>query len=97
MDEIVVIELFGEEFRFKPDDQVENPQQVARFLKSYLSQAEQTFQQQPSGRNKMAILLLAAMNISKDFQELKQQHAELEKTVQNKLSSLNEKIDKGMI
>ena len=36
LDEIVVIDLFGEEFRFQSDNQVENPEQVAQYLKNIL-------------------------------------------------------------
>ena len=77
MNEIIKIDLFGEEFRFKPDDQVENPEKVAKYLKNYIKQAENMFQNKTSGKNKIAILLLAAMNVSKDFYELKVQHADL--------------------
>ena len=96
MNEIVKIDLFGEEFRFKPDDQVENPEKVAKYLKNYIKQAENMFQNKASGKNKIAILLLAAMNVSKDFYELKVQHANLEKEIDNRLSFLLEKIDKGI-
>ena len=96
MNEIVKIDLFGEEFRFKPDDQVENPEKVAKYLKNYIKQAENMFQNKTSGKNKIAILLLAAMNVSKDFYELKVQHANLEKEIDNRLSFLIEKIDKGI-
>ena len=96
MNEIVKIDLFGEEFRFKPDDQVENPEKVATYLKNYIKQAEDMFQNKVSGKNKIAILLLAAMNVSKDFYELKQQHANLEKEIDKRLSFLMEKIDKGI-
>ena len=96
MNEIIKIDLFGEEFRFKPDDQVENPEKVAKYLKDYIKQAENMFQNKTSGKNKIAILLLAAMNVSKDFYELKVQHADLEKEIDNKLSFLIKKIDKGI-
>ncbi|NOX32349.1 MAG: cell division protein ZapA [Deltaproteobacteria bacterium] len=96
MDEIVVINLFGEEFRFKPDNQVENPEQVAQYLKEYIKEAEDLFKNKTSGKNKMAILLLAAMNLSKDFHELKVQHSELEREINNRISSLIGKIDKGI-
>lgn len=96
MDELIVIDLFGEEFRFKPDEQVKNPSQIALYLKKYIKEAEELFPQKTSGKNKMAILLLAAMNISKDFHELKVQNSELEKVIGNRLSSLNEKIEKGI-
>jgi len=96
LNEIVKIDLFGEEFRFKPDDQVENPEKVAQYLKNYIKQAENMFQNKTSGKNKIAILLLAAMNVSKDFYELKVQHTTLEKEIDNRLSFLLKKIDKGI-
>jgi len=96
LDEIVVIDLFGEEFRFKPDGQVKNPEQIAQYLKKYIIEAEKLFQSKASGKNKIAILLLAAMNLSKDFHELKLQHSELEKEVDSRISSLIKKIDTGI-
>ncbi len=96
MDEIVVIDLFGEEFRFKPDNQVKNPEQIAQYLKNYIKEAEGLFQNKTSGKNKIAILLLAAMNLSKDFHELKLQHSELENVIDKQISSMIEKIDKGI-
>ena len=96
MDEIIKIDLFGEEFRFKPDAKVENPEKVAHILGKYIKEAEDLFQNKFTDRNKIAILLLAAMNLSKDFNELKWRHANLEKDVNDNLSSLIEKIDKGI-
>lgn len=97
MDEIVIIDLFGEEFRFKPDDQVENPEQVAQYLKKYINDAEKLFPSKTTtGKNKIAILLLAAMNLSKDFHELKEQQAKFEKLITTRILSLAEKIDKGI-
>lgn len=95
MDEIIKIDLFGEEFRFKPDDQVKDPKKVAQYLTDYIQEAEGMVQNKNSGRNRIAILLLAAMNLSKDFHELKLQQSELEKDVEKKISSLINKIDKG--
>ncbi len=96
MDEIIKIDLFGEEFRFKPDDQVTDPHQVVQYLTDYIQKAESMVPNKNSARNKMAVLLLAAMNLSKDFHELKMQHAELEKDMERKISSLMKKIDKGL-
>ncbi|MBT6340118.1 MAG: cell division protein ZapA [Desulfobacula sp.] len=96
MDEIVVIDLFGEEFRFQPDSQVENSEQIVQYLKNYIKDAEGSFQNKTLGKNKIAILLLAAMNLSKDFHELKVQQSELEKEMDKKISFLIKKIDKGI-
>ena len=94
MDEIVTIDLFGEEFRFKPDDQVENPEQVAQYLKKYIKDAEQLFENKTTGKNKLAILLLAAMNLSRDYHELKVQHTKLESQVSTRISSILKRFDK---
>lgn len=96
MDEIVVIDIFGEEFKFKPDHQVENSDKIAQYLKKYIKEAEGVFKNKTSGKNKIAILLLAAMNLSKDFHELTLQHSKMEKEFDNRISSLIEKIDKGI-
>lgn len=96
MDEIVKIDLFGEEFRFKPDGQVRDPDKVAQYLKDYIKEAEGLFPNKTSGRNRIAILLLAAMNLSRDFYELKQQHSELKRDVEQRISSLMYKVDKGI-
>lgn len=96
MDEIVKIDLFGEEFRFKPDGQVKDPDKVAQYLKDYIKEAEGLFPNKTSGRNRIAILLLAAMNLSRDFYELKQQHSELKRDVEKRISSLMYKVDKGI-
>jgi cell division protein ZapA (FtsZ GTPase activity inhibitor) len=96
LDEIIKIDLFGEEFRFKPDDQVKDPKKVAQYLTDYIQEAEGMVQNKNSGRNRIAILLLAAMNLSKDFHELKLQQSELQKDVENNISSLINKIDKGL-
>ena len=96
MDEIIKIDLFGEEFRFKPDGQVKNPEKVAQYVTDYIQKAEKMFESKSSGRNKTAILLLAAMNLSKDFHELKRQHSEFERDVERKMASLVYKIDKGL-
>lgn len=96
MDEIIKIDLFGEEFRFKPDGQVKNPEKVAQYVTDYIQEAEEMFHSKSSERNKTAILLLAAMNLSKDFHELKMQHSEFERDVERKMTSLIHKIDKGL-
>ncbi len=95
LDELVVIEIFGEEYKFRPDDQVENPEQIAQHLKKYLREAEALFKNKPSEKNKIVILLLAAMNLSRDFHELKIKYSELENETEKRVSSVLEKINKG--
>ncbi len=96
MDEIIKIELFGEEFQFKPDKEVENPQDVVAVLSEYIQEAEGVIKNNVGDRNKIAILLLAAMNLSKDFNELNWQHSQLQNDVKQNVSSLMDKLNKGI-
>ena len=97
MDEIVKIELFGEEFKFKPDkEQVYDPVKIAAHVKEYIEEAESLFQNKTSSKNRMAILLLAAMNLSKDYHELHLKYSDLQKDIESRVSSLLDKIDKTM-
>ncbi len=96
LDEIVKIELFGEEFRFRPEDDDMDPEKVAEYLKHHVVMAEKQFQFKSSDKNKLAILLLAAMNMSKDFHELKLEYSKLEAHVCQRMASLMEKIDEGI-
>ncbi len=95
LDELIVIEIFGEEYRFRPDGQVENPEQVAQHLKRYIKESEAIFKNKPSDKNKIVVLLLAAMNLSRDFYELKKNCSEFEEVTEKRVSSILEKINKG--
>jgi cell division protein ZapA (FtsZ GTPase activity inhibitor) len=95
LDGIIKINLFGEDFRFKPDEQVENPNEIVAYLERCITDAERLFKSKSSGKNRIAILLLAAMNISKDFHELKLEHSILENNIDDRISSMIKKIEKG--
>ena len=97
MDEIIKIELFGEEFKFKPDKgQTADPEKIAAHVKEYIDEAESLFQNKTSSKNRIAILLLAVMNLSKDYHELLLKYSDLEKDIEDRVSSLLEKIEKTM-
>ncbi|MFO7885555.1 MAG: cell division protein ZapA [Desulfobacteraceae bacterium] len=96
MDEIVKIELFGQEFKFQPDNNVKDSQKVVDAVKLYIAEAEKQFNAKNTGRDKMAILLLAAMNLSKDYYELQTENARLEAYVSQKAAYLLEKINKSI-
>jgi cell division protein ZapA (FtsZ GTPase activity inhibitor) len=96
LDEIVIIELFGEEFRFRPEGDDMDSEKVAEYLKHHVELAEKQFQFKSSDKNKLAILLLAAMNMSKDFHELQMECSKLEAHVCQRMASLKKKIDEGM-
>ncbi|MDY0376435.1 MAG: cell division protein ZapA [Desulfobacterium sp.] len=96
LDKIDTIELFGVEFRFRSEGSDIDFNEVAEYLKHHVQMAEEQFEFKSSDKNKLAILLLAAMNMSKDFQELKLSHSKLEIDVYQRLASLVKKIDRGI-
>jgi len=93
VDGIITIDLYGIKFRFKPDNNVENPEQIIDELNKYILNAERHIKYTASDRNRLAILLLAAMNLSNDFRELKLQYARFESHILNRTSSLLDKIE----
>ena len=95
MDELIVIEVFGEEYRFKPDRKLENPEKIVRRLKRYIKESELIFQNSRSDKNRMISLMLAAMKLSKDFHELEVKYTALEKEMEKRVSSLLGKFDKS--
>jgi len=96
LDEIVKIELFGQEFKFQPDSHVKDSQKVVDALNLYIAEAEKQFKAKNTGRDKMVILLLAALNLTKDYHELQMEHARLEAYVSQKAAYLLEKINKNI-
>ena len=96
MDEIVTIELFGEEFNFKLGEQIKDAGNIALSFKEYVAQAEQHIKYASSDRKKLTVLLLAGMNLAKDYHMLKEEHFKLEEKVAEKISSLIKRIDTGI-
>ncbi|MBF0210470.1 MAG: cell division protein ZapA [Desulfamplus sp.] len=92
-DGIITIDLYGIKFRFKPDNNVENPEQIIDELNKYIVNAEKHIKYTASDRNRLAILLLACMNLSKDFRELKIKYDRFESEVMDRTASLLNKIE----
>ncbi len=93
MDEIITIDLFGEEFRFKSEGQVVDAEIIVDNLMAYVESAQNQFREEKSHRSKLAILIVAAMNITKDYQELKLKMSRMEKEVETGLYRLNQMIN----
>lgn len=92
-DGIITIDLYGIKFRFKPDNNVENSEQIIDELNQYILSAEKHIKYTASDRSRLAILLLAAMNLSNDFSELKLKYARFESKVMDRTASLLDKIE----
>lgn len=88
MDDIVNIELFGELFKFKAEPGVTDAAQIAEQLSEAVTKVEKQFAAKSPEISKLALLVLASLNISKELLELKRDHAEL----QNRVSERSERL-----
>lgn len=93
---MVTIDFLGDEYNFKPDGTVKDSQQVANHLMKEIKEISGNFNYRNSSKNKLAILLQAGLQITKNFLEMQDKYTDLEKNVEKRISSLTKKIDKGI-
>ena len=94
MDDIVTIELFGDTYTFKAEDGVGNAKVVADHLIKEVGKVEKQLSGQSSNATRFTLLLVAALNISNEYIELKKSRDDLMKKIADRQESLNRKIDK---
>lgn len=93
MEKIVTIELFGTIHKFKAEDSDINVKEVADFLVKEVTEARNKLPSKYSNTNKFALLLLAALNISSKYFELKRDHDDLIHQIATKSETLLRTID----
>lgn len=93
MDNIITIELFGQQYTFKADADVANADEVAGVLKKEVAALETQLSGRTTVMGKTAIVALAALNITKDYVELQKKHAELLQYFAQKSASLITQIN----
>ncbi len=94
MDDIVTIELFGDTYKFKAEDGVDNAKAVADHLIKEVDKVEKQLSGKSSHVTRFTLLLLASLNIANEYIELQRNHDDLLKNIADKQESLNRKIDK---
>lgn len=92
-DGVITIDLFGTKFKFKPDSDVQHPELIIDEINYYVHNAEKHIPFTASDKNKLAILLLACMNMSNDLREMKLNQRLYEEHLIKRSNSLIEKIE----
>ncbi len=64
-EQFITIELFGEKFNFKADEGHLKADEIAEYLKKELEKVESQLPAHTAKSNKLAVLVLVALNISK--------------------------------
>lgn len=93
MEKTVTIELFGQPHTFKANSEVTKEQEVADLLVKEVAQVENQQSEQSSNISKLAILMLAALNIANENMELKRNYSKLLRDVTNRTSKLIHTLD----
>ncbi len=71
MEELVTIELFGRSYTFKAESEIMMAKDVADYLVKEVSRVETQQSIKSSNISKLAIMILAALNIANENMELK--------------------------
>ena len=93
MEKTVTIELFGQPHTFKANSEVTKEQEVADLLVKEVARVENQQSEQSSNISKLAILMLAALNIANENMELKRNYSDFLRDVTNRTSKLIQTLD----
>ena len=93
LEKTVTIELFGQTHTFKANSEVTKAQAVADLLVKEVNRIEDQQANQSSNMSKLAIVMLAALNIANDHMELKRNHSKLLHDVTDRTSNLIHTLD----
>ena len=96
MEKTVTIELFGQPQTFKADSGVTKEKEVADLLVNEVARVESQHAGQSSNISKIAILMLAALNIANEHMELKRNYSKLLRDVTDRTTGLIRTLDNSV-
>jgi cell division protein ZapA (FtsZ GTPase activity inhibitor) len=96
LEETVTIELFGQPHTFKANLEVGKVKEVADLLVKEVAHVENQQSGQSSNISKLAILMLAALNIANEQMEMKKKYTELLRKVTNRSAKLIQTLDSSV-
>jgi cell division protein ZapA (FtsZ GTPase activity inhibitor) len=88
VEQLLTIELFGQAYAFKADEDFDRAKQVADLIVKEVERVEMEQVVPSSGMRKVAVLLLATLNIANENYELKKKQASVYRTVGTRLKNL---------
>jgi len=93
VDQLVTIDVLGQPFSFKTDSDLSEARAIADYLSASVGQVKTQCGNQAPTPDKRAILLLAALNITSEFFELKKKHRELLDDLEHRSAHLIDALD----
>lgn len=88
MDQTFTIDILGRQFTFTTDADVSEAKAVADYIVESIDKASEQCSQKAQTPDKWAILILAALNITNDYFELKRQHQHLLSDINQRSANL---------
>jgi cell division protein ZapA (FtsZ GTPase activity inhibitor) len=92
LEQLVTIELFGQPYTFKAQSDVSDAKEVADQLVKEVTKIETQYSSK-SSVNKLATLILAALNIANENIKLKKSHSDLLVDISKKSTNLIHRLD----
>jgi cell division protein ZapA (FtsZ GTPase activity inhibitor) len=92
----ITIELLGETFQFKVNEGDLNPREIADHLAAEVEVAARQFPAHVLKTNKLAVVMSAALNITKQLFEAKDNHREFLADVSHRTFLLDDLLNKSI-
>lgn len=93
MEQLVKIELFGQPYTFKAESEVKNAEKVADYLVKEVSKVTAQQSRQSSNINKLAVMILTALNIANENMELKREQSKFLREITKRSANLIRNLD----
>jgi cell division protein ZapA (FtsZ GTPase activity inhibitor) len=96
VEQFVTIELFGQTYTFKSESETARAQEVVDFLVKEVTKVEDQLESQTAHISKLAILLLATLNIVNEYFEWKRTYTLLLENLSNRSDNLIQLLDQNI-
>lgn len=96
MEQLITIELLGETFQFKVDEGELNATEIADHLTAEIRAVAGQFPEHVLKTNKLAIVVSAALHITKQYFELHASHRAFLSDVSHRTCKLDEMLNKAV-
>ena len=93
MEEIVTIELLGQQFSFKTDEDVSDVNEIKDLLINEVNAIEKKQPDESLTKSKVTIMTIAALNIANEYVKMKDNYTGLLKKISERSSSIIKKLD----
>jgi cell division protein ZapA (FtsZ GTPase activity inhibitor) len=93
LEQLVKIELFGQPYTFKAESEVKEAETVAGYLVKEVNRVTEQQSRQSSNINKLAVMILTALNIANENMELKRQDSQFLRDISERSAKLMRTLD----